>query len=74
MTNEEKQTKFKVIATRRVNQILKGIESLKAFRNTSFYEYKPEQMKAIFKALYKSLREVEHYYSKPRKEKGDFTL
>ena len=48
---DEKQTKFRELAEKRVNNAIKNIQLIGNLSNTSAYSYTEEEVKKIFKTL-----------------------
>ena len=48
---DEKQTKFRELAEKRVNNAIKNIQLIGNLSNTSAYSYTEEEVKKIFKNL-----------------------
>lgn len=65
MENSElKKDRFKRVASRRVDNILKGIRSLSKCSNVNNYEYNEEDLNKMFKAIKKELKTMETLYKK----------
>lgn len=73
MEQEIKRKNFERIATKRVNKILKDIDSLKNLKNPSFYDYSREDLKKILKALIDAVEGLQDSYFKG-KYKRSFKL
>lgn len=57
-TSEEKRRNFVRLAEARTNKILKMIRLLANLSNRSAYDYKPAEVKRIFQAIEKELRQA----------------
>lgn len=65
MDNSElKKDRFKRVASRRVDNILKGIRSLSKCSNTNNYEYNEEDLNKMLKAIREELKTMETIYKK----------
>lgn len=62
----EKRTKFRELAEKRVNYTIKDIQLIGNLSNTRAYEYDDEEIKKIFKSLKEELAIAESKF----KEKG----
>ena len=51
MVKENKEQRFKRVAQKRVQNILKGLRSLSQMANTKVYQWNKEQLNAIWKAI-----------------------
>lgn len=51
MNNESKRERFKRLATKRTNKVLKSLEVLGNCANRSGYDYSEEDIKKIFNAI-----------------------
>ncbi len=74
MLEESKNMKFKRIATKRVNDILKKFDLLENCSNKSHYQYSNEEVIKIFSTLEKRLREVKNTFKIEKNISKDFTL
>lgn len=72
MNEEEKRERFMKIATNRTNKILDMLCLLGNCSNTSNYSYTQEDVKKIFDAIEKEMREQRAKFDK--KERKRFTL
>ena len=59
-----KKDRFKRVASRRVDNILKGIRSLSKCSNTNNYEYNEEDLNKMIKAIREELKIMETVYKK----------
>lgn len=73
-TENEKQDNFKRIAESRTNKIINGITSLGNLSNSSYYEYTPEQIDAIFQAIQNELDIQRCKFDETAKIKKKFRL
>ncbi len=65
MDNSElKKDRFTRVASRRVDNILKGIRSLSKCSNTNNYEYNVDDLNKMVKAIKEELRTMETLYKK----------
>ncbi|EIJ37073.1 hypothetical protein JoomaDRAFT_0006 [Galbibacter orientalis DSM 19592] len=62
--SEKKEDRFKRVASRRVENILKGIRSLSKCSNINNYEYNEEDLNKMVKAIKKELKTMEIQYKK----------
>ena len=61
---EKKEDRFKQVASRLVENILKGIRSLSKCSNINNYEYNEEDLNKMVKAIKEELRTMEVQYKK----------
>ena len=66
--NELKKDRFKRVASRRVENILKGIRSLSKCSNINNYEYNEEDLNKMIKAIKVELNTMELHYKKNLKQ------
>lgn len=66
--NESKADSFKRLATARVNKALKYIDLVKNLSNRSVYEYQPEQVATIMKALRDQVDALEQTFTQSEKK------
>ena len=71
---ESKNDKFKRVATKRVNDILKKFELLENCSNKSHYQYTDDEVVKIFTTLEKRLKEVKSSFKLEKSASKDFTL
>lgn len=65
MDNSElKKDRFKRVASRRVDNILKGIRSLSKCSNINNYEYNEEDLNKMLKAIKEEIKTMETIYKK----------
>lgn len=62
--SEQKKDRFKRVASRRVDNILKGIRSLSKCSNTNNYEYNEEDLNKMIRAIRDELKTMETIYKK----------
>lgn len=62
--SEKKEDRFKRVASRRVENILKGIRSLSKCSNINNYEYNEEDLDKMVKAIKEELKTMEIQYKK----------
>ena len=71
--NETKNEKFKRIATLRVNNVIRIIESIGKL-SASSYEYSNEEVEKIFSSLQETLDKVKSLFSVKKNEAKKFEL
>lgn len=71
--NETPEEKFIRIGQRRVNNVLKQLESLGQLSNRRAYSYTEEQTEKMFAVIEKELQEVKEKFQEP-KEKQPFSF
>lgn len=72
MDNSElKKDRFKRVASRRVENILKGIRSLSKCSNPNNYEYNEEDLNKMVKAIKEEIKTMETLYKKNLKDNSD---
>ena len=69
-----KQDNFRRIAEARTNKIIDSIGLLGNLSNTSYYEYTPEQIDAIFDAIQKELETQKKRFTEKELHKKKFRL
>jgi len=62
--SKTKKDRFKRVASRRVENILKGIRSLSKCSNINNYEYQEEDLNKMVKAIKEELKLMETQYKK----------
>jgi light-regulated signal transduction histidine kinase (bacteriophytochrome) len=62
--SKAKKDRFKRVASRRVDNILKGIRSLSKCSNTNNYEYNEEDLNKMTRAIREELKIMETVYKK----------
>lgn len=70
----DKQANFIRIAEARTNKIIETIMLLGNLSNTSYYEYTPEQIDAIFSAIQEELDNQKKRFSEKKSKKNKFRL
>lgn len=72
MERENKKERFKRVAEKRIQNILKGLKSLSQCANTRIYEWDNEQLKRIWKAIDQELAACRESFDNP--DAGVFKL
>lgn len=67
--SDQRREKFKRLATKRTNEILRKIKILGNCGNRSHYDYTEEEVAKIFTEIEKKLREAKSKFSFPRHDK-----
>tara|TARA_R110002124_G_scaffold219030_2_gene384946 strand:+ start:694 stop:924 length:231 start_codon:yes stop_codon:yes gene_type:complete len=67
---EQKKDRFKRVASRRVDNILKDIRSLSKCSNTNNYEYNEDDLNKMIKAIREELKTMETIYRKNLKDEN----
>lgn len=69
--NETPSERFKRLATKRTNEILKRLKILGNCANRQFYEYTEKEIETIFSAIERKVREIKakFYFEKEEKFK-----
>ena len=62
--SKAKKDRFKRVASRRVDNILKGIRSLSKCSNTNNYQYNEEDLSKMTRAIREELKIMETVYKK----------
>ena len=70
----DKKSNFIRIAESRTNRIIESITLLGNLSNTSFYEYSPEQIEAIFSAIQDELDKQRKHFLENEPKKKKFRL
>lgn len=70
---ESKADKFKRLASKRTNNVIKMIEGIGKL-STSAYEYTPEQVDKIFDTIQMTLNTAHQKFTKEKKTGTTFTL
>lgn len=75
MKNETRRDKFKRLAEARTNKVIDMVELIGNLSNKSSYDYKEEDVAAIFSAIEKAVAESKRKFNltKPKKKRR-FTL
>ena len=71
---ENRHARFKRLAEARTEKVLDMLDLIGNLSNKSFYEYTDEEIKAIFDAIEKSVKENKDKFNKNKKKKRRFTL
>lgn len=72
MDNSElKKDRFTRVASRRVDNILKGIRSLSKCSNTNNYEYNEDDLNKMLRAIRDEIRTMETIYKKNLSKNND---
>ncbi len=69
-----KQERFKRLATKRTNNVLKALKVLGNCSNSSAYDYTNKEVDAIFSAIDKQARLVRNKFHASQDEKTEFKL
>jgi hypothetical protein len=72
--NTEKRDRFVRIAERRVNNIFDALDSLGKCANKKNYEYGEDDVKRIFSAIDKKIKDTKHLYQNSNTKKKRFSL
>jgi len=72
--SEGKKEKFIRIAERRVNNILNDLDSLAKCSDKKNYQYYEKDVKKIFQAIEKKVKNVKDLFSSSTKKKNKFSL
>ncbi len=67
--NETPGERFKRLATKRTNEVLKRLKILGNCSNRQVYEYTEEEVEAIFSAIDRKVKEVKARFYFPKEEK-----
>ena len=68
-TSETPKERFKRLATKRTNEILKRLKTLGNRANKQFYEYAEAEIETIFSAIEKKVKETKAKFHFEREEK-----
>lgn len=71
---ENRHSRFKRLAEARTDKVLDMLDLIGNLSNKSFYEYSDEEIKAIFDAIEKSVKENKDKFNNKKKHKRRFTL
>jgi len=66
--NENRQERFKRLATKRTNDIIKKVRLLGNCSNRSSYDYKEQQISKIFSAIEKEVKQAKARFTFTRKK------
>ena len=72
MERENKKQRFKRVAEKRIQNILRGLKSLSQCANTRIYEWDNEQLERIWKAINQELAACRESFDNP--DAGVFRL
>jgi len=72
MNNETKEERFKRVAEKRVNRVLENLRLLSNCSNKSMYGWSDDQLKKIWNAIDKAVRDCKQSYE--NKNKKEFRL
>lgn len=72
--SENRHARFKRLAEARTDKVLDMLDLIGNLSNKSFYEYTDEEIKSIFDAIEKSVKENKDKFNKKKKHKRRFTL
>jgi len=65
MAKETKEQRFKRVAQKRVQNLLKGISSLSQMANTKVYQWNKNQLNTIWTAIEKELADCKKSFEDP---------
>lgn len=71
---EKKNERFKRLAEKRTKKVLNAIRVLANLSNKGLYEYSPEQVGKIFKAVHDSVAKAEARFRNGKKHEVEFEL
>lgn len=71
METESKAEKFKRLAERRTEAVLEAVRKLANLANSGAYEYSPDQVDRIFKAIQERLLLAQRRFEAERRFAGD---
>lgn len=71
---ETRHVRFKRLAEARTEKVLDMLDLIGNLSNKSFYEYSEDEIKIIFEAIEKSVKENRSKFNKNKKHKRRFTL
>ena len=72
--SENRHARFKRLAEARTDKVLDMLDLIGNLSNKSFYEYTDVEIKSIFDAIEKSVKENKDKFNKKKKHKRRFTL
>ena len=72
MKNETPRERFKRLATKRTNEVLKKLKILGNCSNRQIYEYTERDVEAIFSAIERKVKEIKAKFYFPKEEKFKF--
>jgi len=67
--NESPKERFKRLATKRTNEVLKRLKILGNCSNRQIYEYSEEDVEAIFSIIERKVKEIRAKFYFPKEEK-----
>lgn len=67
--NETPGQRFKRLATSRTNEVLRKLKILGNCANRQMYEYREEEIEAIFSAIERKVKEIRTKFYFPKEEK-----
>lgn len=65
MKQESKEERFKRVAEKRVQNVIKSIRSLSQLANSNVYKWNDQQLQKIWKALDKELEDCKKSFNEP---------
>ena len=65
MKNESKEERFKRVAEKRVQNVIRGIRSLSQLSNQKVYKWNNNQMEKIWKAIEKEINNCKKSFEEP---------
>lgn len=74
MAKKTKEERFKEVASRRTEAVLRSLRSLSKCSNTKHYTYTDKQITTIFRAINSDLRNCKNLFNNSKKNKGGFEL
>ena len=73
-TEENRHSRFKRLAEARTEKVLDMLDLIGNLSNKSFYDYSDDEIKTIFAAIEKAVKENKDKFNKNKKKKRRFTL
>ncbi len=67
-SNESQKERFKRLASKRTNEVLRKLKVLGNCANTQAYEYTSEEVNKIFSAIHQKVKEIEAKFRTSREE------
>lgn len=74
MSNETRRDRFVRIVERRMNQLIKNLDSLGKCANKKNYEYEDKDVKKMFSEIERKTKEIKALYAGKTKENEGFKL
>ena len=71
---ENRRENFHRISSYRAERIVKDINGLRNFMNTSFYEYTDEEIDAMFDDIQKALTDTRNAFERKKGKKRNYKL